>query len=221
MQSYLAMLLREWWLVRRRGAAWAQPLVLFAVVVTAFVLAAEAGAPWLAEAAPAVIWVALLLALIVGHERAFRDDVASGFLQQAVRAPAPLPALILVKLLAHWAFLAVPLLLAAPLAMTALGMSGEALHTMWLALWIGSPALSTLCALGAALTAGLPRAGLLLPLCVLPLCLPVMVFGAGVARAVVAGLPVAGPLYFVGFISVICLCLMPFVVAAAARLAAP
>lgn len=221
MNPYSGIWLREWWLLRRRGASWGQPIILFGVIVTAFVLSAEAGADWLVAAAPAVVWVALLLALLVGHERAYRDDAACGFLQQVVRAPVPLAALMLVKMLAQWLFLAGPLLLVAPLALYSLGMSGDVLLVTWLALALGSPALSTLCALGSALTAGLPRAGVLLPLCVLPLCLPVMVFGAGASRAATLALSVDGPLYFLTFVSLLCLCLMPLVVAAAARLAAP
>ncbi|WP_043766525.1 heme exporter protein CcmB [Algiphilus aromaticivorans] len=217
----LAILQREWLLTRQRGAAWMQPLVFFAVVITAFVLGTEPGAPWLSAAAPALIWVALLLALIIGSERAFRDDARSGFLQQMMRSPAPLPLLMLAKLAAQWLLVAVPLLLAAPLGMAALDMSARAMLSCWLALLLGSPALSAIAGLGAALTASLPRAGILLPLCVLPLCLPVIIFGSGVARTADAGLDSAGALYFVASISLLCLCGLPFACSAAAKLQGP
>lgn len=214
----VAVLRREWLLTRHRGASWAQPLVFFAVIITAFVLGAEPEAPWLAEAAPALIWVALLLALIVGSERAFRDDARSGFLQQLMRSPTPLPLLMFGKLLAQWLFTALPLLLVAPLAMVALQMEGPAIGALTAALWVGSPALSLITGLGAALTASLPRAGLLLPLCVLPLSLPVVIFGSGAARAALHGLSAAGPLYFLASISLLCACGIPFACAAAAKL---
>lgn len=215
-----AILQREWLLMRQRGAAWMQPLVFFAVVVTAFVLGAEPGAQWLDAAAPSVVWVALLLALIVGNERSFRDDVRSGFLQQMVRSDAPLALLMLAKLVAQWLFVALPLVVVAPIGMLGLGMGSDQALLLFVTLLLGSPAVSTITGLGAALTASLPRAGLLLPLCVLPLCLPVIIFGSGAVRAFEAGLGVAGPLYFLSSVSLLCLCALPFASASAAKLQA-
>lgn len=217
-RAALAILQREWLLTRQRGAAWMQPLVFFAVVITAFVLGTEPGARWLDAAAPALVWVALLLALIIGSERAFRDDARSGYIQQMMRSPAPMPLLMAAKLLALWLLVAVPLLLAAPIGMAALDMPWHAIRAGWMALLIGSPALAGIAALGAALTASLPRAGILLPLCVLPLCLPVIIFGSGVARASELGIDSAGALYFLGFISVLGICGLPFACSAAAKL---
>lgn len=214
----LAIVQREWLLARQRGAAWMQPLVFFAVVVTGFVLGAEPGAPWLSAAAPALVWVTLLLALIIGSERAFRDDARSGFLQQMMRSTAPLPLLMFAKLCALWLLVALPLLLVAPLGMLALDMSGQAARACWLALLLGSPALSLVAGLGAALTASLPRAGVLLPLCVMPLCLPVIIFGSAAARAADVGLSSAGPLYFLASLSLLSLCGLPFACSAAAKL---
>lgn len=217
MTALHSVLLREWQLLRRRGASWMQPIVLFAVIVTAFVLGSPPAAPWLAAAAPSLIWVALLLALIVGNERAFRDDARCGFLEQLLRAPEPLPLLMFARLMAQWLFVAVPLVGVAPLAMWSLNMRGDAMLVLWAALLIGSPALSLLTGLGAALTASLPRAGLLLPLCVLPLCMPVMIFGSGAARALEIGSGAAGPLYLLGSLSLLCMTAIPFATAVAVR----
>lgn len=213
----LSVMRREFRLAGARRAEWALPLVLYTVVVTAFALGAEPGSARLAPFAASIAWVSALLAVLIASERAFREDFDDGYIEQLALAPTPLAALIAAKLLAQWLLVGLPLALLAPLVAGTLGLAAGELLVLSAALLLGTPALLLMAAFGAALTVALPRAGILLPLLVLPLCLPVLVFGAGAVRAVQAGMPAEGPLYFLAAFSLLCACGVPLACAAALR----
>jgi heme exporter protein B len=217
MRPVLATFRREFTLAARAPAEAMQPLVFYALVVAIFPLGVAASEPSLPRYAPAIIWVAALLASLLTLEKAFRSDFDDGTLEQMALAPVPLPLLVAAKLAAHWLLSGLPLaLMAWPLGL-GLGLAPEAARVLALSLLLGTPTLVLLGGFAAALTVGLPRAGVLLPILVLPLVAPVLIFGAGAARIAGEGLQVAAPLYFLGALLVLSLTLVPFAAAAALR----
>lgn len=208
---------REFKLVARAPAEAAQPLIFYALVAAIFPLGVAPNDPMLAQYAPAIVWIAALLASLMTLERVFRTDFEDGTLEQLALSPLPLPLNIAAKLLAHWLMSGLPLALIAPLLGIGLGMKGAATEALTVALLLGTPTLTLLGAFAAALTVGLPRAGVLVPLLVLPMLAPVLIFGAGAARAAESGLDASAPLYFLAAIGVLSATLIPFATAAVLR----
>lgn len=208
---------RELRLAARAPAEWAQAPVFYGVVVTLFALAAAPRDPALATLAPSIVWVGALLAALLGIERMFRGDLEDGTLEQLLIADVPAPLLVGAKIAAHWALTAAPLVLIGPLAAVALGLGGTPVWTLLWTLLLGTPTLMLIGGFAAALTVGVPRAGLLLPILVLPLMAPVAIFAGGAVRAQAEGLPVAAPLYFMAAELVLAVTLLPMATAAALR----
>ncbi|ECE7207569.1 heme exporter protein CcmB, partial [Salmonella enterica subsp. enterica serovar Derby] len=161
------------------GADIAGPLWFFLMVITLFPLSVGPQPQLLARIAPGIIQVAALLAL----ERLFRDDLLDGSLEQLMLLPVPLPAVVLAKVLAHWAVTGLPLIMLSPLVALLLGMDVYGWKIMALTLLLGTPALGFLAAPGVGLTAGLRRGGVLLGILVLPLSVPVLIFAAAAMDA--------------------------------------
>jgi heme exporter protein B len=168
---------------------------------------------------PGVLWVAALLASLLSLPRLFAADHADGTLEQIALSPYPLPALISGKILAHWLTTGLPIVLLAPVLGFEYWMDGEALATLMLALLLGTPILSLLGAIGAALTLGLRGGGSLLALLILPLYVPVLIFGAGAVDAVRAGLGVTANVSLLGAGLLVAAVGAPFAAAAAVRIA--
>lgn len=217
MNAPFAVLLRELRLAARQRAEWAQPLLFYAIVATLFSLGAAPNAPWLKLAAPSVLWVGALLAALLSLDRMFRSDFEDGTLEQFFLTGMPASLLIAAKLLAHCLLIALPLTLLAPVLGLIFGMPAHALGVLTLSLALGLPSLVLLAGFVSALTVGLHRAGVLLPVLALPLICPVVIFGAGAVRAAQSGLPAEAPLYFLAAIFVLCLCAVPLATAAALR----
>ncbi|QHS08683.1 heme exporter protein CcmB [Sinimarinibacterium sp. NLF-5-8] len=217
MSALAALLEREWRLAARSKSDWLMPPFFLVVVITLFGLGTEPNDARLIGFAPAIIWVASLLAALLTLERLFRADHEDGTLEQLCMAPFPLYLAVLAKLLSHWLLTGLPLaLLSVPLAM-GLGLPGNAVPALLLGLLLGTPCISAIGGFVAALTVGLPRAGLLLPVLVLPMIAPVVIFGAGAVRSALDGLDVAAPLYFLAAILSLCITLIPWVASAALR----
>jgi heme exporter protein B len=217
MNAFWSVLRREFWLAARSKMDWLLPLLFFGLVVTLFGLGARPNDPALAVFAPAVLWVGALLSMLLTLDRLFRGDYEDGTLEQLCLAATPLTLTVAAKLIAHWLLTGLPIvLLAAPLAL-ALQMPESGLHALVAGLALGTPVLSFVGGFTAALVVALPRAGLLLPLLVLPLLAPVVIFGAGAVRAAQGGLDATAPLYFLAAVLVLCLTLVPFAAAAALR----
>lgn len=216
-RALAAVVGRELRLAARAPAEAAQPLLFYALVVALFPLGVAPNEPSLPVYAPALVWIAALLATLMTLERVFRNDYEDGSLEQLALAPLPLPLSVLAKLAAHWLLGGLPLVLAAPLLAAGLGLDAAAGRALTLALLLGTPTLVLLGGFAAALTVGLPRAGVLLPILVLPMLSPVLIFGAGAARAAAQGLNPSAPLYFLAALLALSLTLVPFAAAAALR----
>lgn len=217
MSAVWAILRRELQLAARTKTDWLMPPFFLVVVVTLFGLGAEANDPRLAAFTPAILWVASLLAALLTLERLFRGDYEDGTLEQLCLARAPLYLTVLAKLVVHWLLTGLPLvLLALPLAV-GLGMRAEGLPVLFAGLALGTPCVSAIGGFVAALVVGLPRAGLLLPVLVLPLIVPVLIFGAGAVRSAQEGLQASGPLYFIAAILALSFSLIPWACSAALR----
>ncbi|EAM4739679.1 heme exporter protein CcmB, partial [Salmonella enterica] len=200
------------------GADIAGPLWFFLMVITLFPLSVGPQPQLLARIAPGIIQVAALLASLLALERLFRDDLQDGSLEQLMLLPVPLPAVVLAKVLAHWAVTGLPLMMLSPLVALLLGMDVYGWKIMALTLLLGTPALGFLAAPGVALTAGLRRGGVLLGILVLPLSVPVLIFATAAMDAASMHLPVDGYLAVLGALLAGSATLSPFATAAALRL---
>lgn len=194
------------------------PLVFFVLVVLLFPFALGADNALLARVAGGVIWVAALLAAALSLEALFRADFADGTLEVLVIGGAPLALLGLGKACAHWLLSGVPaLLLAAPLGL-ALDLAPATLSTLLLTLALGSASMSLVGAAISALTVGLRSGGLLLAMLILPLYIPVLIFGASATANAALGLAVTGELYFLAGLALLAVVLAPWATAAALRI---
>lgn len=217
MSAFVAVLGRELRLAARQRAEWVLPLVFYAVVATLFALGASPDAPWLKVAAPSILWVGALLAALLSLDRVFRGDHEDGTLEQLFVSPQPVSLLVGGKLLAQYLLIGVPLTLLAPVLGFAYGMPGPVVTVLVASLMLGLPALVMTAGFASALVVGLPRTGVLMPVLVLPLVCPVVIFGAGAVRAAQSGLSAEAPLYFLAAILVLCVCGVPLAAAAALR----
>ncbi len=215
---FTLLLARESRLLFRRPAELANPLVFFAIVIALFPLAVGPESQLLQTISPGLIWVAALLAVLLSLDGLFRSDFEDGSLEQWVVSPHPLALLVLAKVLAHWAFSGLALVLLAPLLGLMLGMPVSALPTLLLSLLLGTPVLSLLGAVGAALTVGLKRGGLLLALLILPLYIPVLILGSGALQAALQGLPALGYLLWLSSLTALAVTLTPFAIAAGLKI---
>lgn len=210
---------RDLRLASRQQGDWLNPLIFFLMVITLVPLAISPDPERLREMAGGIIWIAALLAVLLAMDGLFRSDYDDGTLEQLLLTPAPLPLLVLAKVFAHWLQTGVALALLAPLAGVLLNLPSSVLVALVLSLLLGTMTLSLISAIGAALTVGLRRGGVLVPLITLPMHIPVLIFATASVQAALAGLPVDGYLALLGAFLVLALCLAPIAAAAALRLA--
>ncbi len=215
----LAMTRRDLRLAMRRRADIVSALFFFIIVVSLFPLGVGPEPELLRKLAPGVLWVAALLSTMLSLPRLFADDHRDGTLEQLALAPQPLALIVLGKVLAHWLVSGLPLALLAPLLGLQFNLSGDALWMLSLSLLIGTPALSGIGAIGAALTLGVRGGGVLLSLLVLPLYIPVLIFGAGAVDATVTGLGAQAHLSLLAALSLSGVFFAPWPSAAALRIA--
>lgn len=209
---------RDLLLAMRRRADVLTTLIFFVMVVSLFPLGVGPEMDMLRKMASGVVWVAALLASMLSLPRMFSADYADGTLEQMMLAPQSLSVLVLGKIVAHWMLSGLPLALIAPVLGLQFDMSSQALWILVLALLLGTPVLSMIGAVGAALTLGLRGGGVLVSLLVLPLCIPVLIFGAGAVEAVTSGMSVVSNLSFLGAFMLFALVFTPFVAAQALRI---
>lgn len=205
-------------LALRRWEHVADPLVFFLMVTTLFPLALSPELSRLRDVAPGVLWVAALLSSLLAADTLLKSDAQDGTLEQYVLSGQPLTLLLLAKTAAHWILTGMPLVLISPLVAIALGAPGTALGTIMLGLALGTLTLSLLGAIGAALTVGLRRGSLLLSLLVMPLAMPLLIFGARSAELAIVGDSAAGALYLLASLLVLAITLAPLTSAAAVRI---
>jgi heme exporter protein B len=216
----LLVLRRDLLLAQRHWGQVAQPLIFFAMVTTLFPLALSPELAELRRISAGILWVAALLASLLGLELLFRSDHADGTLDQILLSGQPLSLLALAKGMAHWMTCGLPLVLLSPVAATGLGVQFGALGTVMLSLALGTGILSALGAIGSALTLGLRRGSLLLSLLVLPLAMPSLIFGARAIDLAIHGDSPRGPLLLLAAMLVLAVTLAPPAVAAALRISA-
>ena len=210
---------RDLRLALRRRADTLAAMIFFVMVVSLFPLGIGPESALLRAMAPGVVWVAALLSSMLSLTRLFADDHQDGTLEQLLLSAHPLAFLALGKIAAHWMSSGLLLLLVAPLLALQFDLSPAACGVLVLSLLLGTPVLSLLGAIGAALTVGLRGGSVLLSLLVLPLAVPVLVFGAGAVEAYNAGLGISAHLSLLGALLVLALAAAPVVVAAALRIA--
>jgi len=214
----LAVIKREIALGLRQKGEVLTPLVFFMVIASLFPLGVGAESSLLLRMAPGVLWVSALLAAMLSLQRMFATDYADGSLEQMVLSPTPLGLLVLAKALAHFLLSGVPLVLMAPVLGLQFGLDGRALGILMLSLLLGTPTLSLIGSIGAALTLGVRGAGVLLSLLILPLYIPVLIFGAGAVEADAAGLGFGGHISLLSALLVLSLFFSPMATAAALRI---
>jgi len=211
--------MRDLTLAMRRRTDVLTTLFFFIIVVSLFPLGAGTEKMILMKIAPGVAWVAALLASMLALERLFASDFADGTLEQLLLTPQPLFILVLGKIFAHWLLTGLPLVFIAPLVGLQYYLPDDAVLTMMLALLLGTPVLSLIGAIGAALTLGLRGGGILLSLLILPLYIPIMIYGAGVVSASATGATDLQAYFSIlsGFL-ILALILSPIATAAALRI---
>jgi heme exporter protein B len=217
-QAMTLVVRRELCLSFRRPEQLLQPLVFFLIVTTLFPLGLSVQLSLLRDMAPGVLWVAALLSSLLSLDALFKSDADDGTLEQLALSGQGLTVIIVAKTLAHWLVSGAALVLASPLVATALGIPTAAFPTMLASLALGTLTLSWLGAIGAGLTVGLKRGNVLLSLIVLPLAMPLLIFGAGATDRAISATSSAGALYFLGSLCVFTCTLAPFAATAALRI---
>ena len=220
MKAALALLARDVTLAWREGGAIGTAIGFYLVVVAITPLGLGPDLNLLARIAPGMLWIALLLAALLSADRIFHNDYEDGALDVLTTGPLPLPLVAAVKSLAHWLTTGVPLALLAPLLGLLLNLPVAAWPLLVLAMLVGTPAVSFVASIGASLTLGLRRSGPLLALLVLPLYVPVLIFGVATASAAITG-PTSSwpPFLMLCALSLASIVLAPIAAAAALRIA--
>ena len=213
----LQLLRRELKIAFRHRADIINPLWFFLIIVTLFPLGIGPESHLLARIAPGIVWVAALLASLLGLEKMFRDDYLDGSLEQLLLLPTSLPSVALIKVFAHWLTSGLPLIILSPLASLFLSLNFSGWWGLVLTLLFGTLTFSFLGAIGVALTVGLRRGGVLLSLLVLPLAIPILIFASSAVDAASQGLAITGYLAILAAMLVVSVVLAPFAIAAALR----
>ena len=220
--AWRAMLLivhRDLCLSFRRPEQLLQPLVFFLIVTTLFPLGLSVQLSLLRDMAPGVLWVAALLSSLLSLDSLFKNDADDGTLEQLALSGQSLATIVIAKTVAHWLVSGAALVLVSPVVAIGLAIPVSAFATMLLGLTLGTLTLSWLGAIGAGLTVGLRRGNVLLSLIVLPLAMPLLIFGAGATDRAISGTSAAGALYFLASLCVFTTTLAPLAAAAALRIA--
>lgn len=217
-KAFSTLLRRDLLLVLRRRSEAVNPVLFFIIVASLFPFGVGSDTVLLTKIAPGVIWVAALLATMLSLDSIFRSDFEDGSLEQLILSPHPASILVLAKVVAHWLVTGIPVLIAAPFMALLYGLSGNALGILVVSLLIGTPILSLVGAVGVALTVALRHSGVILSLLVLPLYVPVLIFGSGAVELAIGGYSPAANLYMLSAIFALAIVLTPWPAAAALRL---
>lgn len=219
MSILAATLQREWQLAWRNLADAVNPVAFFLMVIALVPLGIGTDKTQLASIAPGMLWVAALLASLLSVDMLFRRDYDDGTLEQYLLLPNELYGIVWIKVLMHWLFTGLPLVLISPLLGMMLSLQPAAIPVLMLSLALGTISLSLIGAIGASLTVSLRRGGLLIAVIVLPLYIPVLIFGASATAQAVGGIVPAGQLAMLGAFALLALGLSPLVVMAGLRIA--
>lgn len=217
-QTLSALFKRDLLLAFRSRGDLLNPLMFFLMVSSLFPLAVSPDPKFLGEIAPGVIWVGALLATLLSLDLLFKSDFEDGSLEQLLVLPQPGFFIVLVKVLVHWLVAGLPLTLIAPLLGLMLGLPEGGYGPLLLSLLLGTPTLSLLGAIGAGLTVGLRKGGMLMPLLILPLYIPILIFAASAVQTGVQGEPVTGHLLFLGAYLAFAVAICPIAAGAALKI---
>ncbi len=209
---------RDLILAWRRRSDILSTVFFFVIVVSLFPLGIGPETQLLRSIAPGVVWVAALLASMLSLGRLFANDYQDGTLEQLLLTPQPLFLVVLGKILAHWILAELPLVLVAPLVGVQFDLSRQTLWVLFVSLLLGTPILSLIGSVGAALTLGLRGGGVLISILILPLYIPALIFGAGAVEATIIGVTPAPNLYLLGAFAVVSLLFAPWAASAALRI---
>jgi len=219
MNAFFAIIQRDLLLVMRRKSEVLTALFFFVVVTSLFPLGIGADAALLRKIAPGVLWVAALLSTLLGLQRMFAADYLDGALEQLVLSPQPLVLLVAGKIVAHWLVCGLPLVLIAPIIGIQFDLDASSLYVLMGTLLLGTPVLSLLGSIGAALTLGVRGGSVLMSLLILPLYIPVLIFGAGAVYANSVGLDSTGHFSLLSALLILALAFVPWVSTAALKIA--
>jgi heme exporter protein B len=218
MSALAAIFIRDMRLAVRIGGGALMGVLFFLIMVTLVPLALGPDLALLARIGPAILWLGALLASLLALDQLFAADQADGSLDLILTGQTPLELVVLAKAAAHWLCTGLPLVIAAPVLGLLLNMEAKAIGAVALTLLVGTPALTLIGAIGAALSAALRRGGLLLPVLVLPLTVPVLIFGVAATNAAVVGpMPFGTPFTILCALALASLVVGPFAAAAALR----
>ena len=218
MQFCLRLLRRQLLLAVRRPIEIGNPLLFFAMVIALFPLGLGPAPDQLAGFAPGVLWIVALLSNLLTSDAVFRSDFDDGSLEQLLLAPQPLYLSVLAYISAHWLVTGLLLTLVSPIFAVMLNLPSAAIPALVASLLLGTAVLSLVGAIGAALTVGLKRGGMLISLLILPLYMPVLIFGSAVVQAAVNGVPLAPYIAILGAMLCLAIALAPLAVAAGLRI---
>jgi heme exporter protein B len=216
--SLKATLRRELQLAFSSPGKIVNPLMFFLIAVSLFPLSGRWEIEELGRIAPGVLWVTALLSVMLSMEGLFRSDYDDGSLEQLLLSPQPLYFHVLAKVLGHWLITGLPLVVIAPLLALLMNLPAAGYGPLLIGLLFGTPSLSMIAAIGTALTVGLARSGLLLAVLVLPLSIPVLVFGAGLVDTALNGLPLSGLIAILAALLALAFSLAPLAIGAALRI---
>ncbi len=217
MAPLMAILKRDLALAYRQRAELMQPMMFFILVISLFPLSVGPEPKTLQLIGPGVIWVAAILSSLLGLERLFRDDFQDGSLEQLMLSSTPLPAAVLVKVLAHWLTSILPLIILSPLLALFLHLSEPMYWALLKTLLLGTPLLSLIGAIAVGLTVGLNRGGVLLALLLLPVFIPLLIFATSAVESASMQLQYTAQLAIIGAMFLFSLALAPFAIAYALR----
>lgn len=220
LRAFYYLLIRDLRLALRNRHELANPLIFFVLVVTLFPLAVTPTSEVLQAMAPGVIWVSALLAVLLSLDRLFKQDYDDGSLDQLMLSPNPLMILVFAKVTAHWLLTGLPLVIIAPLLGLFMALPADAVSVLIYSLLLGTPVLSLIGAIGVSLTVAVNRGGVLLSLIVLPLYIPILIFGANAVDVAMDGLSVRGQLLFLAAVLALAISLAPLATSVALRITA-
>jgi heme exporter protein B len=192
-------------------------LLFFIMIIVFFPLTMPPNSHLLRQIAPGLVWMATLLSALMASERLYQQDYDCGIIEQWLLSGYSLALLVTAKLIVQWLITIIPLMVFCPILALLFGMSGYEVSVLALSLIVGTPTLLCLCALAAAFSLGMQQKGVFMALILLPLAIPVMIFGSGTVMAAMQGLPVSGHLALLTSLSLVSVCFLPFAIAAIIR----
>lgn len=216
--ALISLLCRDIGIAYRKLSELLNPILFFLITVSLFPLGVSPDPALLQKIAPGVIWIAALLATLLALDGLFRNDFEDGSLEQLIISPQPLAILAGAKVLAHWLITGLPLILVSIVLAVMLNLSPLAYGAMLVSLILGTPAMSLIGAIGAALTVSTRKSGVLLTLIVMPLYIPILIFGTSAIQIANQQQSWLAQVYFLGAILVLCLVLAPFAIASALKI---